>query len=181
MMMEEEARRRQQAEEAERMRLFQQQQASFQQQPPPAYPSQPQIITQTVVVREESKIGRITVELVKCRDLKSQDVLTQKADPYAVIQVERQKERTRKVKHTLDPVFNERFKFYVSETYATVDICVFDSNMLLSDFFMGKVEYHVSKLDYGVPVEGWFPLQPLHTSGKAVGGEAYIKLLLEKG
>ena len=164
------------ASERERMQMFQQHQ---QQQPHAGGP--PQVITNTVVIHESSNIGRLTVEIIKCRGLKTQDIVTQSATPYVIVQVERQKERTRKEKHTLSPNFNERFTFYVSEPYATVDVCVFDYNMLLSDYFMGKVEYPVNKLQYDVPVEAWFPLQPLHSSGKTVTGDIYLIMHLKKG
>jgi hypothetical protein len=77
-------------------------------------------------------------------------------------------------------VFNERFKFYVSESYAAVDVCVFDSTMLVGDYFLGKVEVLVRNLVLDVPMESWFTLQPLHHGGKAVGGEIFLKLLLTK-
>jgi hypothetical protein len=196
----EEAERQRKAAEFERMRMFQQQ-AHPPQYPPAAqsqYPpagggvtyappqyAQPQVIVQpqvhTVVIREESNIGRLTVEVVNCRNLKSQDILTQSATPYIVVQVERQKERTRKEKHTLSPNFHEKFQFYVSEPYATVDVCVYDSNMLMADTFMGKVEIAVKTLKYDLPTEGWFAFQPLHQSGKAVGGEVFLRLTLRKG
>lgn len=51
--------------------------------------------------------------------------------------MERQKERTRKVTKTVNPQWHERFSFYVSETYATVDVCVFDTHLLTKDEFMG--------------------------------------------
>ena len=99
---------------------------------------------------------------------------------YVVVQVERQNERTRKQKRTLCPKYNERFNFYVSEPYATVDVCIFDDTMLLSDYFLGKVEIPVKNLVLDSSVEGWYALQPLHHSGKAVGGEIFLKLYLHK-
>ncbi len=191
----EESERQRQAAELERMRMFQQSGQGMQSPYPPAggggqYPQYPVAVAapppggvaiQTVVIREESSIGRLTVEVVNCRNLKSQDLLTNSATPYCVVQVERQKERTRKEKHTLSPNFHERFQFYVSELYATVDVCVYDHNVLLSDYFMGKVEIPVKSLAYDVIQEGWHVLQPLHQSGKAVGGEIYLRLTLRKG
>ena len=174
MRADEEAHRRaaQVAAEQERLRLFQQY------QPPVVIAAPPQV--HTIVIKEQSNIGRLTVDVIQCRNLKPQDPLTNFANPYVVIQVERQKERTRKEKHTLNPVFNERFKFYVSESYAAVDVCVFDSTMLVGDYFLGKTEILVKNLVLDQPLEQWFTLQPLHHGGKAVGGEILLKLCLTR-
>lgn len=61
-----------------------------------------------------------------------------------------------------------------------MDVCIFDCNKLFKDEFMGKVEIPVKSLQFDVPVEGWYPLQPL-TAGKIVHGELFLKVLLTKG
>jgi hypothetical protein len=68
----------------------------------------------------------------------------------------------------------------VSEAYATVDVSIFDANKLMKDEFMGKVEIPVKTLQFDVPVENWYCLQPL-TAGKHVHGDIFLKLLLTKG
>lgn len=49
------------------------------------------MITQTVVVKEGSNIGRLAVEVVEVRGLKARDVITGTADPYAVVQGEQRR------------------------------------------------------------------------------------------
>ena len=40
-----------------------------------------------------------------------------------------------------------------------VDVCVFDSTMLVGDYFLGKCEVLVRSLQVDVPVENWYTLQ----------------------
>jgi hypothetical protein len=98
----------------------------------------------------------------------------------ASIQVNKQNQKKENCMFIFVLDFNERFKFYVSESYASVDVCVFDSTMLIQDYFLGKVEVLVRSLSVDVPVEKWYALQPLHHGGKAVGGEILLKLLLTR-
>ncbi len=39
-----------------------------------------------VVVKEGSNIGKLFVDVVECKDLKSRDIISGSADPYAVVQ-----------------------------------------------------------------------------------------------
>lgn len=200
--MEEEARRRAEEDEArrraeeERMKMFHQfnnapppQYPPASQYPPQQYPTQypppggfveSQVITQTIVIKEGSNIGKLVVEVISAKNLKSHDVITNSANPYCIVQVERQKERTRKEKKTLNPNFHERFNFYVSEPYATVDVCVYSANKVMQDDFLGRVEVPVKTLQFDTPKEGWYPLQPL-IAGKTVTGELCLRILLTKG
>jgi hypothetical protein len=179
-----EALRRQQEEELERLRMFQNQPQYPQYAPQPVYVQQPpQVITQTVVVREGSNIGKVSVDVVEVRGLKSHQLLSKHCDPYVVIQVERQKERTRTLHDTNHAIFNERFTFYVSESYATIDLSVWDKTRvpLMKDDHLGKVEIPVKTLQFDVPIESWYPLQPLLAGGVTVHGELFLKILLTKG
>ena len=78
------------------------------------------------------------------------------------------------MKGTLDPAWHEKFSFYVSESYATIDVAIFDSNLLMKDEFMGRVEIPVKSLTFDEPVEKWFQLQPLQ-AGRAVTGDIFLK------
>lgn len=48
-------------------------------------------------------------------------------------------------------------------------------------FLAGKIEIPVKTLQFDVPVEKWYTLQPLTAGGRHVHGEIFLKLHLTKG
>ena len=123
----------------------------------------------------------MAVTVVEARGLSSSSKLdfTGKLDPYAVVQLERQKEITEKIKHTSNPRWNANYNFYVSEPYATLDVTIFDKGKFLSDTFLGKVEIPVSSMEDKRESVAWYPLQGLY-QGKNVTGEVFIKIFYSR-
>ena len=62
-------------------------------------------------------VERAEVTVVEARGL-SGDALSGKRDPYCIIQVERQSERTSKIKKTLAPRWNEKYSVSEQRTCA---------------------------------------------------------------
>jgi len=103
-------------------------------------------------------IGKIQVTVVEARGLPKSDHMSHKSDPYCVLFLERQKEKTRTVKKTLNPKWQADFEFYVSEPGASLEVSVFDWNRLFADELLGKVTIPVSSLRDGATEDKWYPL-----------------------
>jgi len=103
-------------------------------------------------------IGKIGVTVVEARGLPKSDHMGSKSDPYCVLFLERQKEKTRTVKKTLNPKWQAEFEFYVSDANAALEVSVFDWNRIFSDELLGKVTIPVKEMKDGVTEDKWFPL-----------------------
>eukprot|EP01091_Cochliopodium_minus_P015428 TRINITY_DN548_c0_g1_i1.p1 TRINITY_DN548_c0_g1~~TRINITY_DN548_c0_g1_i1.p1 ORF type:complete len:521 (-),score=205.08 TRINITY_DN548_c0_g1_i1:49-1611(-) len=138
-------------------------------------------LDQLKLQKKEGTIGRLAVTVVEARGLSSSNKLdlTGKLDPYAIVQLERQKEVSEKVKNSHNPRWNASYNFYVSEPYATLDVTIFDKGKLLSDTFLGKVEIPVSSMEDKRESVSWYPLQGLY-QGKNVTGEVFIKIFYSR-
>jgi len=142
---EEEERKRKEAEEAfekERLRLQKENEA----------------IRDQLRNVKQKLIGKLQVVVTEARSLPKSDHLSKKCDPYCVLFLERQKEKTRTVKKTLNPKWQAEFEFYVSEPGASLEVSVFDWNRIFSDELIGKVNIAISSLTDGATEDKWYPL-----------------------
>jgi len=121
-------------------------------------------------------IGKISVTIVEARGLPKSDHIGGKSDPYCVLFLERQKEKTRTVKKTLNPKWQAEFEFYVSDPQAVLEVSVFDWNRIFSDELIGKTNIPVSELKDGKTDDRWHPL--LGKEGKKDRNAGEIRLIL---
>eukprot|EP01089_Gocevia_fonbrunei_P012896 TRINITY_DN3164_c0_g1_i2.p1 TRINITY_DN3164_c0_g1~~TRINITY_DN3164_c0_g1_i2.p1 ORF type:complete len:422 (+),score=167.06 TRINITY_DN3164_c0_g1_i2:461-1726(+) len=124
-------------------------------------------------------IGKLKVVIIEARGLKSTNRIGGKSDPYCVLFLERQKEKTRTVKKTLNPRWEAEFEFFVSEATAALEISIFDWNRFLHDEFLGKVIIPTQSLPDGKDVDEWFTLEGNKKSDK-VTGEVKLRLCYRK-
>eukprot|EP01090_Pellita_catalonica_P007681 TRINITY_DN1827_c0_g1_i1.p1 TRINITY_DN1827_c0_g1~~TRINITY_DN1827_c0_g1_i1.p1 ORF type:complete len:531 (-),score=190.42 TRINITY_DN1827_c0_g1_i1:39-1631(-) len=120
-------------------------------------------------------IGRLKVVVEEARGLKKVDLI-HKADPYCMLFLERQKEKTSVKKRTLSPKWGSVFEFYVSEEDATLECSIFDSNRFLRDIFMGSAKIPVASLNDGEEKREWFPV----SGKKGVTGEILLSVTYRK-
>eukprot|EP01104_Vermistella_antarctica_P002470 TRINITY_DN12710_c0_g1_i1.p2 TRINITY_DN12710_c0_g1~~TRINITY_DN12710_c0_g1_i1.p2 ORF type:complete len:535 (+),score=185.87 TRINITY_DN12710_c0_g1_i1:60-1607(+) len=121
-------------------------------------------------------VGVLTVCVQEARGLSKG--MTGAGDPYCMLTVERQKEKSKRVKHTTDPKWGAEFKFYVSDPEAVFNIILYNWNRFLSDSYLGKVDVNIPELPNGAQVDRWFPLLP-RKPGMKVSGELKLTLLYE--
>jgi len=122
-------------------------------------------------------IGRLSVTVIEARGLPKSDHLGGKSDPYCVLFLERQKEKTRTVKKTLNPKWQAEFEFFVSDPKASLEVSVFDWNRILSDELIGKAEIPVNSLEDGKKKEAWYQLEHKESKKKESPGEIRLSLL----
>jgi len=134
-------------------------------------------VKETLQQQEGNLIGVLKVGVVEARGLMGTK-LSGTADPYVRLTLERQQEKTRKVKETVNPKWDAQFQFYVGSPSAILNVTLFDYNTILSDQFLGKVDITVGELRDGVNTERWCTLLPSRPGSK-VSGEILLRLLYQ--
>jgi hypothetical protein len=127
---------------------------------------------------KERLIGKLKVSVIEARSLKESGL--SKVDPYCVLFLERQKEKTKTIRKTSEPKWEANFEFYHSDPDAVLNVSVFDWNRFLSDDFLGKLEIPISDLEDGTEVDTWYKLLPKKKKDKSITGEVHLKLLYSK-
>jgi len=123
-------------------------------------------------------VGVLVVGVIEARGLMGLN-LQGRSNPYCLITVERQREKTRKIRNTLNPKWDAGFKMYVSEPDAVLHITLYNWDRFLSDGFLGKLDIPISDLTDGQQIERWYTLLPRKPGGK-VSGEINLRLLYQK-
>ena len=113
--------------------------------------------------------GVAKINLIKAADLIKADIIG-KSDPYAVLTHGGQKDKTKTVKNSQDPVWNHVSEFRTPDNNSrTFDIEVFDSDKIGKDKSLGKLSLDivdVLELD-GAEDGKWYPLSGVK-SGKVL-------------
>ena len=112
--------------------------------------------------------GTARINLIKAADLMKADLIG-KSDPYAVLTHGNQKDKTKTVKNSQDPVWNHMAEFKVPDNNArTFNIEVFDSDKIGKDKSLGKLSLDILDVLELDGAEGkWFPLAGVK-SGKVL-------------
>merc|ERR1712155_408791 len=112
--------------------------------------------------------GTARINLIKAADLMKADLIG-KSDPYAVLTHGNQKDKTKTVKNSQDPVWNHMTEFKVPDNNArTFNIEVFDSDKIGKDKSLGKLSLDILDVLELDGAEGkWFPLAGVK-SGKVL-------------
>lgn len=100
------------------------------------------------------------------------------SDPYVRLQLGKSKARTRVIRKTLTPSWNEEFTFKVDDLSEELQISVWDEDRFLVDDFLGQLKVPVSRVldseKHTMPLT-WFPLQARGSKSK---GKLYGEILL---
>lgn len=135
------------------------------------------LMQQLEAMRGCALVGVITVGVLEARGLKAKNY-GGKSDPYCMLQVERQREKTKKVKNSINPKWNAEFKFYVSDPEAVFEMEILNWNRFLADDFLGRLAIPVSEMVSGKQTDQWYTLLP-RKAGHKVSGEVKVRVLYE--
>jgi len=126
------------------------------------------------------KVGSIHIEVLEGRNLIPMDSDGQ-SDPYCVIIVGEKKKKTKAVRHTLFPKWeNEHYDFNVDKNLGSVIIEVYDWDRFSSDDRMGMIVIPSTQFsDYSLEITKWFTLVPIK-SDDPVSGEIKLKIRYDK-
>ena len=100
----------------------------------------------------------LTVRVIEARNLKPMND-NNSSDPYAVISIEGQKEETKFVESTLNPKWDETFKFDVKTSRDPLEILVLDRDLYAADDFEGKLSLGLVEFKDQMKVDKWYDLQ----------------------
>jgi len=137
---------------------------------------QPQV-TVTKTIKTDTKkskfpITRLSITVIRCRRLAKKDTFS-KADPYIVMMLNQQRQKTNWIKNTQNPVFNHDFEFRGVLEQDEVVLNVMDHDTLSRDKFLGEVR--LNKKDFINGSESWFPLQSRQGRYDRVHGDILIR------
>eukprot|EP00123_Amoebidium_parasiticum_P015863 comp23183_c0_seq1/m.37572 comp23183_c0_seq1/g.37572 ORF comp23183_c0_seq1/g.37572 comp23183_c0_seq1/m.37572 type:complete len:812 (-) comp23183_c0_seq1:190-2625(-) len=117
----------------------------------------------------------LSVSIVQARNLKAAD-WNGKSDPFFVVTCGGTEYKSKVVKKTVTPVWNERADFgFEGESIPPFTLRVYDWDMAGQNEFLGQVEYTVTEKDYAeLPPYQWVTLQ------KAKKGEIQLQVAAQK-
>ena len=111
-------------------------------------------------------MGRLDVRVCAARKLPDTQWIS-KPDPYCKVHLENQTHKTRTIDNTVNPVWDEVFKFVVAdENSSQLRVELWKKNHLVSDEFLGVYNLSISGLVKGVVRDGWFLLQQSKTNAE---------------
>jgi len=124
--------------------------------------------------------GTIVVTIYEARNLSAM-AKSGTSDPYCIIQstFNHQEFKTKVVKKTIQPQWNQTFKFYTSELRGHIFVKVFDKDFRTS-LFIGEVCIPVKDLSSGEVHDGWYVMlnEPKKNKNKTKKDPAEIKIRL---
>lgn len=103
----------------------------------------------------------IVAEVLAARDLTVGDFIQGESDPYVTVHYDGKEKQSTVCKGTLNPVYNERFVFWVPSS-PTIDeqlvsITVMNKNMMIPDEHLGEVHISLS-IPVNEAFDEWYPL-----------------------
>jgi hypothetical protein len=105
----------------------------------------------------------LTVRVIEARNLKPMNE-NNSSDPYAVLSMEGQKEETKFTESTLNPKWDETFKFDVKTAKDPLEILILDRDLYSADDFEGKLTLHLMDFKDQMKVDKWYDLQSTNTN-----------------
>lgn len=100
----------------------------------------------------------LTVRVIEARNLKPMNE-DNSSDPYAVISIEGQKEETKFIEATLNPKWDETFKFDIRTGKDPLEILVLDRDLYSADDFEGKLSLNLMDFRDQMKMDKWYDLQ----------------------
>ena len=122
-------------------------------------------------VAQEEKTLHITV--LRGVDLKAMD--WNNSDPYAKVTCNRKEFKTRVIKGSLNPEWNEKFEIDVTDPEARLMISIWDRDLVGSDDYMGAFEVRVGDVGEGTELQQLYRLMDLRQKGFFGRGGGKVK------
>ncbi|KAL1206979.1 Protein C2-DOMAIN ABA-RELATED 1 [Cardamine amara subsp. amara] len=89
----------------------------------------------------ENYLGLLRIHVKRGVNLAIRDISS--SDPYVVVQSGKQKLKTRVVKHSVNPEWNDDLTLSVTDPNLPIKLTVYDYDMFSADDKMGDAEFHV--------------------------------------
>ncbi|XP_068643334.1 C2 and GRAM domain-containing protein At1g03370-like [Aristolochia californica] len=105
---------------------------------------------------------KLSVHVIEARNLPAMD-LNGSSDPYVRLQLGKSRLKTKVVKKSLNPSWNEEFSFRVEDLNEELAVSVLDEDKYFNDDFLGQLKVPVSNVfdaENKTLGPAWYPLQP---------------------
>lgn len=102
----------------------------------------------------------IVVEVLGGRDLAVGDFIKGESDPYVILKFKGEERKSQVVKGTVNPVYNERFIFWVQEQpkeNEMISVIFLNKNLVIADEKLGEVHLTLD-IPLNQTCDDWFPL-----------------------
>lgn len=104
------------------------------------------------------------------------------SDPYCVLKTtfNKQSFKTKVIKKTLTPKWDQEFKFFTSKPEGTIQLRMYDKDLFSADEFMGEVHLQLDQLANGNVHDVWFQLlsEPQKKKKDPKPGEIHLKIFV---
>eukprot|EP01080_Neovahlkampfia_damariscottae_P006512 gene6512-10520_t len=100
----------------------------------------------------------IRLKVCEGKDLPAMDI-GGTSDPFVEISFGKEQKKTKTIKKTLNPQWNETFDFHVKDMSAPIFLSVYDWDLLSSKDKMGQVVVTLTSLKAGLNKDLWLPLE----------------------
>eukprot|EP01119_Soliformovum_irregulare_P000065 TRINITY_DN10051_c1_g1_i1.p1 TRINITY_DN10051_c1_g1~~TRINITY_DN10051_c1_g1_i1.p1 ORF type:complete len:434 (+),score=133.97 TRINITY_DN10051_c1_g1_i1:101-1402(+) len=118
--------------------------------------------------------GKLHVHVQKGRDFVPS--VTARRDPYVVLELDKQKFKTKTLPQETNPAWNQAFTFNISKPFGVLEMSVWDEKKLLgSDEFLGKISIALADLSDQESFNKWVVLQK-RTDADNVKGEVLVQV-----
>jgi len=124
----------------------------------------------------------LTITCCEARNLAAMDKCGT-SDPYVVIKssFSKQQFKTKVVKKTLAPTWDQSFTYYVKECKGALTVKLWDRDRWSSDDYLGKVEINIDKFSNGEAKDEWYslvdePKKNFNKPKKVGKGEVRLKI-----
>ena len=93
----------------------------------------------------------LLVTVLKASNLKAADgVVRQTSDPFTVVEIGPQRKRTKEIKNSLQPIWEERImEFGIRDVFASMDVTVYDQDDGGKQEFLGRVRIPLLQIQPG--------------------------------
>eukprot|EP01111_Echinosteliopsis_oligospora_P010996 TRINITY_DN3522_c0_g1_i1.p1 TRINITY_DN3522_c0_g1~~TRINITY_DN3522_c0_g1_i1.p1 ORF type:complete len:572 (+),score=130.65 TRINITY_DN3522_c0_g1_i1:53-1717(+) len=114
--------------------------------------------------------GSISVRVIEGKNLASKD-LNGRSDPFAMLFLESQAERTPTIYRNLNPIWpeNTSFLFTVQWHSSVLNLLLWDEDKLSASDFMGRISIPISQLPNNEEIDVWVPLCPTKAKQNITG------------
>ena len=119
----------------------------------------------------------IEVNVLEAAGLASRSGKPKTRDSYAILRIGNIERRTRTVKSSLKPRFNEEFEFCeVSQEHALLRVALYDADPLSDHCFLGEIIVPICSLSEADEKPTWRPLEVRPGSTEFVSGELCVRM-----
>lgn len=117
----------------------------------------------------------LNLKIIEAKDVPKMDVT--KSDPYITIDLDGKKEKTKAIKGSLTPKWDETFTLAIAQPEtAVLTLSLWDEDKFKDDL-ISKLEFGIGYLPFGYTVDNWFTME--NTCGsKRKGGILHIAIQL---